>query len=566
MLAHGLFMVVWKVWENRCSDTLLSTFCVTEVSNDGDSWGTESRLDRMENWWELYGTNHHATRQISQRQVWAASWQLPSTWGNPASFSSELMACNTVVPVVLLWVWYCNDSNVSLGVCMNWIQLPNLWMSPFVECYRSDAIQNLMKDASLSHPQAVTGVFAFQARVISGTVKSEASHVSMSFWILNQFVAGPWMNVSNSRNLRCDFRYFRCPWDSSTHRNNGIILSTLVSDCAICLRRCRSELQGWHITVHENGWRGRRFWHWTPQVQKECCPFLGGFCNESRVSKSWCMGWMDFWMLGHILLGMLSQTKAAKQYERLWNVMQMDLMQHLNMFESFVFFFSESEMQWTRWEGEVGLGGSRLWRNYRLRMFEPFWLGHPCHGTMKLYSIVSQYLLHSLNSLFTDNKTHRVFMSAAWPQFQFEQLPNSNRHAEHGRVQCDTATQELHTTQNPNNSIMCNINSIRMTYFFQSINRHTYNTYNFTSFDKNKADQLTDLFPTCSLPGAVYQFSLLLFPASPPDRPAPLYDVDVGRCLKPSTIPAPTLPSSNGCEKRRHVLERICWNTLLKHG
>ena len=191
-------------------------------------------------------------------------------------------------------------------------------------------------------------------------------------------------------------------------------------------------------------------------------------------------------------------------------------------------------------------------------MFEPFWLGHPCHGTMKLYSIVSQYLHHSLNSLFTDNKTHRVFMSAAWPQFQFEQLPNSNRHAEHGRVQCDTATQELHTTQNPNNSIMCNINSIRMTYFFQSINRHTYNTYNFTSFDKNKADQLTDLFPTCSLPGAVYQFSLLLFPASPPDRPAPLYDVDVGRCLKPSTIPAPTLPSSNGCEKRRHVLERIC--------
>lgn len=292
----------------------------------------------MENWWELYGTNHHATRQISQRQVWAASWQLPSTWGNPASFSSKSMACNTVVPVVLLWLWYCNDSNVSLGVCMNWIQLPNLWMSPFVECYQSHAIQNPMKDASLSHPQAVTGVFAFQARVISGTVESEASHVSMSFWILNQFVAGLWMNVSNSRNLRCDFRHFRCPWDSSTHGNNGIILSTLVSDCAICLRRCRSELQGWHITVHENGWRGRRFWHWTPQVQKECCPFLGGFCNEPRVSKSWCMGWMDFWMLGHILFGMLSRTKVAKQYERLWNVMQMDLMQHLNMCESFVFF------------------------------------------------------------------------------------------------------------------------------------------------------------------------------------------------------------------------------------
>lgn len=374
-------MVVLKVWENRFSDTLLSTFCVTEVSNDGDSWGTESRLDRMENWWELYGTNHHATRQISQRQVWAASWQLPSTWGNPASFSSESMACNTVVPVVLLWLWY---SNVSLGVCMNWIQLPNLWMSPFVECYRSDAIQNPMKDASLSHPQAVTGVFAFQARVISGTVESEAS-LNTSFWILNQFAAGPWMNVSNSRNLRCDFRYFRCPWDSSTHRNNGIILSTLVSDCAICLRRCRSELQGWHITVHENGWRGRRFWHWTPQVQKECCPFFWGGCAMSPgflKAGAWvewiseCLG--TYCSACFPRLKLQSNMKGSETSCRwiscnIWTCLK-------------ALFFWESEMQWTRWEGEVGLGGSRLWWNYRLRMFEPFWLGNPCHGTMKLYS------------------------------------------------------------------------------------------------------------------------------------------------------------------------------------
>lgn len=233
-------------------------------------------------------------------------------------------------------------------------------------------------------------------------------------------------------------------------------------------------------------------------------------------------------------------------------------------------FFLESEMQWTRWEGEVGLGGSRLWWNYRLRMFEPFWLGNPCHGTMKLYSFtISSYIFIIVWIPYLPTIRHIACscwnsFQISWPQFQFEQLPNSNRHAEHGRVQCDTATQELHTTENPNNSI-CAISTLWGWHIFSIyINRHTYHI-SVTSFDKNKADQLTDFFPTCSLPGAVYQFSLLLFPASPPDRPAPLYDVDVGRCLKPSTIPAPTLPSCNGCEKRRHVLERICWNTLLKH-
>lgn len=54
-------------------------------------------------------------------------------------------------------------------------------MNPIAQsvAYRPGAIQNRMKDASLSHPQAVTGVFAFQARV-PGTVELEASHESMS--------------------------------------------------------------------------------------------------------------------------------------------------------------------------------------------------------------------------------------------------------------------------------------------------------------------------------------------------------------------------------------------------